>query len=556
MRLYTLFLFLLLIAVTHAGFFDFISRIANNDGSSKKAKSKMKPVTDDKAKKYLQDFGYIGPSNSLGSSPNGMNADFGSSSSWLKRAITKFQEFAGLQKTGELDDETKTKMAEPRCGVIDVAAVTSGGAAFKWRKTQLTYSIENFSPDLPREDVRRAVREAYSLWSDVTPLEFSEVSSGGDIKIRFGTNNHNDPWPFDGKGGVLAHATMPENGALHFDDDENWAFEDAQKIGSDQATDFLAVAIHEGGHTLGLDHSRIDSAIMAPFYSKTVDSNGRYNRPKLHSDDIRSIQDIYGPRTTPRTSGGSSSGSGSSFTTQRPGTTTTKSSWLDRFFGSGKDTTTRAPYTTTRSTFTTRRTDFGGSGGSGFSSAGCPRSIDAYTPSDDFSYLFSGSDVYQISGTKVHKKLSIRDMFPSAPSRVDAAVFNPVAGTMLILGNGQVYGYYFSRIRGIYQLDSGYPKRLTSEIRFTPSGALRWINGHQIILSSGDDFAVYDEFWNQQTLTNKISSYFPNLPQGIKGIESPSGSLVTAFTSNMVYQYDSRSKTVRQSKSLSSYLVC
>uniref|UniRef100_A0A1I7XNG4 Metalloendopeptidase n=1 Tax=Heterorhabditis bacteriophora TaxID=37862 RepID=A0A1I7XNG4_HETBA len=176
-------LILLLLVGVEAGLFDFISNLASG-GSSKKEESRQEPVSDDKAKKYLQNFGYIAPSNSLNMAP-GMAADLGDAGSFLKRALLKFQEFAGLKTTGVLDMETKQKMAEPRCGVTDVLAVTSGGAAFKWRKNRLTYSIENFSPDIPKDDVRRAIREAYEVWSAVTPLEFEEVpaGSGGDIKV-------------------------------------------------------------------------------------------------------------------------------------------------------------------------------------------------------------------------------------------------------------------------------------------------------------------------------------------------------------------------------------
>ncbi|WKY09599.1 hypothetical protein Q1695_002171 [Nippostrongylus brasiliensis] len=576
MRFRCIFLLFLSTTLVDAGFFDFISKLAGGGSSSSSSSpssiKKAPPVTDDKAKKYLQDFGYVGPSNSLNAAP-GMSGDLSDVTSIFRRAISKFQEFAGLKPTGELDVQTKQKMAEPRCGVTDVLAVTSGGAAFKWRKNRLTYSIENFSPDLPREDTKRAIREAYDEWSAVTPLEFEEVpaGSGADIKVRFGSGNHNDPWPFDGKGGVLAHATMPENGALHFDDDEKWVYMDAKKISSGDYTDILAVAIHEGGHTLGLSHSRDETSIMAPFYHETVDSRGNYVRPTLKRDDIQSIQDIYGPRTSPkRPSGGSSSSGGgrgggfddgsSRATTER---TTTKS-WFGRFFGGSDSTTTSRPSRPSfgggdDSSFGGGR---GGGGGSSFggSSSGtsgqCPRSVDAFAPSDAFSYLFAGSSVYELSGRRVHKSYQIRDLFPSAPTYVEAAVFNPNSGMMLLFGNRQVYGYYYSRVRAAFKLDAGYPKRLPSDIPYSPSGALRWVNGHQILLSNNDEFSVYDEFWNQSTLKNRISSYFPNLPSGVKGIESPSGSTVTAFTSNMVFQYNSRTKRVESEMTLSDYLQC
>ena len=50
----------------------------------------------------------------------------------------------------------------------------------------------------------------------------------------------------------------------------------------------MQVAAHEMGHTLGLRHSRVDSALMAPFYKRYT------GRVELQSDDKAGIRNLYG----------------------------------------------------------------------------------------------------------------------------------------------------------------------------------------------------------------------------------------------------------------------
>lgn len=88
------------------------------------------------------------------------------------------------------------------------------------------------SPTLHPGLVRLILTSAFRVWSDVTPLHFHPPPYGPspqiDIKITFASSYHEDGYPFDGKGGNLAHAFFPGKGDLagdtHFDDGESWSY--------------------------------------------------------------------------------------------------------------------------------------------------------------------------------------------------------------------------------------------------------------------------------------------------------------------------------------------
>jgi len=292
--------------------------------------------------KYLSNFGYA----------KGYSEDLGSEE--MVESIKDLQYFAGLLVTGELSTETVQLINTERCGQKDPdvrkerkrqEAGNTGGRVRRfnpqgsvWRKRTLTWRyIHNVNTnnaryyEITEPLMREVIRKAHMHWMKVAeitlveytgceyleakPVQFKECmakpdsvkrcdkkepgrcSFPPDIWIKFVTKRHGDPFPFDGAGGVLAHAFYPGSntgvaGDVHFDDDEHYSY-DNRPVEGEVGRDLMWVTTHEHGHTLGLDHSHERDAIMYPWYT------GYKKDFALKLDDINGIRSLYGPRTTP-----------------------------------------------------------------------------------------------------------------------------------------------------------------------------------------------------------------------------------------------------------------
>lgn len=133
-------------------------------------------------------------------------------------------------------------------------------------------------------------------------------------------------YPFDGPGNILAHAYYPYElghygGDIHFDNDETWtrntsplnggAFDLINCTMSTPTStsrmrmllyfilaeiNFLSVAMHELGHSLGLGHSSdAHNSIMFPYYKpgREASSSSASLGHHLGYDDVLGMYNLY-----------------------------------------------------------------------------------------------------------------------------------------------------------------------------------------------------------------------------------------------------------------------
>jgi Ca2+-binding RTX toxin-like protein len=169
------------------------------------------------------------------------------------------------------------------------SSLGSAGGVVTWSFATLAGQHYSFTSAISQTAYRDLITAAFAFWESVANIDFqyqANDTAGTDIRLGWDT--------IDGVHGTVGQAVtyyMPTSGydqnqfsEIRFDQAEDWSVNNTT---DPNGTDFYAVAIHEIGHTLGLEHSALTSSVMYPSVGAHQPSAG----------DISNIQQLYGAPT-------------------------------------------------------------------------------------------------------------------------------------------------------------------------------------------------------------------------------------------------------------------